>query len=102
MKKSMFAVMIWVILSLVDVHANDHGATLNDPLKFHIAKITFIDCLVYAFERCHDVSKEYKHPHGLAICAFPMFDYCMGEKKLLVNHQVVEVTSNFKVHDFMP
>ena len=93
MKKSMLAMMIWVILTLVDVHANDHGSTLNDPLEFHIAKIKFIDCLVYAFERCHEVSKEYIHPHGLATCAFPMFDYCMEKKKSPVNHQVVEVAS---------
>ena len=101
MKKSMLAMMIWVSFTLVDAHTNDHGSTLNDPLEFHIAKIKFIDCLVYAFERCHDVSKECKHPHGLAVCAFPMFDYCMEEKKLLVNHHGVEVASNFKVHDFM-
>ena len=91
MKKSMLVMMIWVIVTLVDVHANDLGTTLNDPLEFHIAKIKFIDCLVYAGERCHEVSKEYKHPHGLAACAFPMFNYCMEEKKLLVNHQVVDV-----------
>ena len=73
---------------------------LEGPILL-FCQIKFIDCLVYAFERCHDVSKECKHPHGLAVCAFPMFDYCMEEKKLLVNHHGVEVASNFKVHDFM-
>ena len=74
---------------------------LERPIILLFRQIKFIDCLVYAFERCHDVSKEYKHPHGLAVCAFPMFDYCMEEKNLLVNHHGVEVASNFKVHDFM-
>ena len=84
MKKSMLVMMIWVILTLVDVHANDLGTTLNDPLEFHITKIKFIDCL-------------YLHLRGIMKLAkninILMFNYYMEEKKLLVNHQVVEVAS---------
>ena len=87
MKKSML-VMIWVILTLVDVHANDLGTTLNDPLEFHIAKIKFIDCL---YMHLRGVMKLAKNMNIL------MFNYCMEEKKLLVNHQVVEVASKYMI-----
>ena len=91
MKISMLAIMNLVILTLVDVHANDRN--LDDPFDLHIAQIKFINSLIYAFEICHEVSEDDRHAITLEACAFRVFDQFVEENRLPVNHHVVEVAS---------
>ena len=85
-KKSMLAMMMWVIITLVEANTDDHTATPNDLVEpDYIAEVKYINCLIYAFESCQNYYKESNNlPAWLEENALTIFDICTREHNLLV------------------
>ena len=78
MKKSMSVMMIWVMLTLVEVHTNDHAATSNYLVDPHIVEMKYINCFVYALDECYNNFKVVGNPVDFRDCAFAMLEACKG------------------------
>lgn len=97
MKKSMLAMMIWVIITLVEANTNDHTATPNDLVEpDYVAEVKYIHCLIYTFESCQNYYKESNNLLGwLEENALTIFDICTRDHNLLVTHHIVKVAKKY-------
>ena len=94
----MLVMMVWVILTLVEVHTNDHAATSNYLVDPHIVEMKYINSLVYALEECYNNFKVVGNPVDFRNCAFAMLEACTryALSKNLINRDPILIAK--KLH----
>jgi hypothetical protein len=86
MKTFMATMLELVIITLVEVNANDLATTPFHLSNHDSVRAKFANCLAEKFKICQDDHQETKVYFELDICVYNSFMYCAGKNTLTSEH----------------